>query len=87
MPVAHLNMYLIMAGAAQAHQIAPVVCAASAYGEDMMDFFCRNGSAILQAHFAKGMSRGIAVTDPLPGSAVLFVYSRSPFVQLVIFVV
>ena len=76
-----------MARTAERHEIALIVCAAPADWDDVVDLIHQRHATFLVAHLTERMLGSIAVSDPLPGTAVLPVHIGRPciFVVLVVY--
>lgn len=74
---------LRVARLAQAHKVAFSVIAALGNRQDVMHLLDRGQPSFLQTHLAEGVGLGIAVTDALPGAAVLPVHVCGAFVPVV----
>ena len=83
MPVAHLDVDLVMARTAKGHEVAALMRTAFADRDDVMYLFHECDPAFCQASLTKRMLRCIAIPDPFPGASVLPVHVR----RAVIFVV
>lgn len=77
-------MYLVVAGAAQRHQVIVCMSAALGYGQDVMDLFNRSHSSFLQASFTQRMALDITVTDSLPCTTVFLVHVWGALVSVVL---
>ena len=77
-------VYFVMSALAKAHQIASVMSTALGDGNLMMYLLHRNNDALLKTLLAEGMRLNIAVTNPFPYSAVLFMHRRITTVLLVV---
>ncbi len=77
-------MYLCVAGLTKAHEVVPCVSAAFGNGQDVVNLLHRSQPTFLEAHFAEGMLRRIAVTDAFPRSAVLAVHIGTALVFVVL---
>ena len=71
MPVAHCDVDLVVAGFAEGHQIAAIVGAALADGDDVMNLFHQGHATFLVTHLAERMLLRISIPDPFPSAAVL----------------
>ena len=66
----------VVAGTAERHEIAALVCAALADRDDVMHFLRQCGTPFRKTLLAERMLRSVAVPDLLPGTAVFLVYVR-----------
>jgi len=67
-------MYLVVAGAAETHEVLPLVCPALGYGQNMVYLIHRGEPSFLDTHFAQRIISDIPVADSLPCSAVGLVH-------------
>lgn len=63
-----------MAGLAQSHQIAEVVCATTAERQDVVDFLSRGKPAFFLALLTQRMFGNVAGTNPAPPPSIPAVY-------------
>ena len=54
-PISHLQMDFVVAGAAKRHEVGAVVCAATRNGQDMMDLFHQGQAAFFQTLLTERM--------------------------------
>lgn len=76
MPIAHLNVDLVVARTAEGHEVAAIVCAAFTDRDDVVHLFHERDPSFCQTPLAKRMLRSIAIPDPFPGTTVLPVHIR-----------
>jgi hypothetical protein len=67
-------MYLVVAGAAEAHEVLPLMCPALGYGQNMVYLIYRGEPSFLDTQLAQRIIADISVADLLPRSAVGFVH-------------
>ena len=72
--VTNLMVYFVMTALAKTHQIASVMGAALWNGNLVVYLINRDKDALLEAPLTEGMRLNIAVTNPFPCSAVLFMH-------------
>jgi len=83
-PVAHLNMDLVVTGSAEGHKVLFVVSATAGYGKDVMDLLHQRDSSFLQTHFTEWVLGGVVISDALPGAAICLIYVWTPLVSVVL---
>ena len=84
MPVAHLNVNLVVAGTAEGHEVAPLMRSAFADRKDMVYLVHQRATAFLVTHLTERMLPGIPIPDSFPGPSVLFMYIRSTCILVVL---
>ena len=77
MPVAHLNVNLVMAGTAERHEVVPLMRSAFTDRKYMVHLVHQHEAAFPVTHLTERMLSGIPISDSFPGPPILFVYVGS----------
>ena len=83
-PVTHLKMNPVMARTAKRHEVATLMCATLADGDDVMNLIHQSDAAFPVAPLTERMLRSIPIPDTFPGTAVLPVYIGRPCIFVVL---
>ena len=83
-PIAHLNVDLIVAGSTEGHEILFVVATTARNREDVMYLLHQRDMPFHQTHFTERVLRGVTAADAFPRAAIGFIHVGTSLILVVL---